>query len=264
MATTMNYRNIFASVIAGALLFGSASSSVDAYGVNWSKDHEIWRKKPQFVVPITPQPDLRVVSTAPISDASPVSVVPLTPVSAVTPTPRFINQFSSSAPVDIKPNDFLCTSDFSYCSHPNEWYIGKVNQHGFLVQTETGITFNPRLYLDGHWRCEKFFNQAEAQAVLRANPNDPNGLDPDGNGLACESNNAPYDRAPVARTRAAATPQASSQSTPRPTIAATSKAAATPQSTPKPTATKLPSESYVYLNIPGCPPNRWYCYGPKS
>ncbi len=40
-------------------------------------------------------------------------------------------------------------------------------------------------------------NQAQAQAVLRANPNDPNRLDVDRAGTACERNRAPQDTVPV-------------------------------------------------------------------
>jgi hypothetical protein len=56
--------------------------------------------------------------------------------------------------------------------------------------------------------CDDFKSQAAAQAHLRSDPSDPDGLDArpgpaDGNdqaggdGIACESNPAPYDREPV-------------------------------------------------------------------
>ena len=41
--------------------------------------------------------------------------------------------------------------------------------------------------------------EAAAQAVLRANPYDPNGLDADNDGIACERNRVPRDMDPVAR-----------------------------------------------------------------
>src|SRR5262249_18316959 len=47
--------------------------------------------------------------------------------------------------------------------------------------------------------CSDFPSQAAAQAALRANPSDPDGLDRDRDGIACESNRAPFDRAPVPR-----------------------------------------------------------------
>lgn len=42
-------------------------------------------------------------------------------------------------------------------------------------------------------------NQAEAQAVLRADPTDPNRLDADRDGVACETRPVPRDREPVER-----------------------------------------------------------------
>ena len=52
-----------------------------------------------------------------------------------------------------------------------------------------------RLFVNGR---EKYY-QAEAQAVLRADPSDQNRLDGDRDGIACERNPAPYDSIPVPR-----------------------------------------------------------------
>jgi hypothetical protein len=50
------------------------------------------------------------------------------------------------------------------------------------------------------YNCGDFASQAQAQAVLRADPRDPNGLDGnDNDGIACESRPSPFDRNPVAR-----------------------------------------------------------------
>ena len=49
------------------------------------------------------------------------------------------------------------------------------------------------------YNCSDFTSQADAQAVLRADPRDPNQLDVDRDGVACESNPAPYDRTVVPR-----------------------------------------------------------------
>ena len=49
------------------------------------------------------------------------------------------------------------------------------------------------------YNCNAFSSQAQAQAVLRADPRDPNKLDPDRDGVACESNRAPKDTSPVKR-----------------------------------------------------------------
>jgi hypothetical protein len=55
--------------------------------------------------------------------------------------------------------------------------------------------FEPTAYI-GHGNahnCPDFKSQAEAQAVLRADPSDPNVLDQDKDGIACESNPPPRD-----------------------------------------------------------------------
>ena len=49
------------------------------------------------------------------------------------------------------------------------------------------------------YNCNAFSSQAQAQAVLRADPRDPNKLDPDRDGVTCESNRAPKDTSPVKR-----------------------------------------------------------------
>ena len=61
--------------------------------------------------------------------------------------------------------------------------------------------FDPQRYVvsGDRYDCAHFASQAQAQAVLRAAPSDPNRLDPDRNGIACESNLPPYDREPVPR-----------------------------------------------------------------
>jgi len=47
------------------------------------------------------------------------------------------------------------------------------------------------------FNCPAFASQA--QAVLRADPRDPNRLDPDRDGIACKSLRAPKDTTPVKR-----------------------------------------------------------------
>jgi hypothetical protein len=64
--------------------------------------------------------------------------------------------------------------------------------------------FDPSQYLGqgDAFNCADFASQADAQAVLRAEPTDPNKLDTDRpapDGIACESNPAPFDRVPVPR-----------------------------------------------------------------
>ncbi len=61
--------------------------------------------------------------------------------------------------------------------------------------------FDPSPYIGkgNKFNCDAFANQAQAQAVLRADPRDPNRIDPDRDGIACESNRAPKDTSPVKR-----------------------------------------------------------------
>jgi hypothetical protein len=62
--------------------------------------------------------------------------------------------------------------------------------------------FDPLRYIGqgDAYNCGDFASQAQAQAVLRADPRDPNGLDGnDNDGIACESRPSPTDRVPVLR-----------------------------------------------------------------
>jgi len=49
--------------------------------------------------------------------------------------------------------------------------------------------FDPSRYLGqgDRYNCGDFATQAQAQAVLNADPSDPNRLDGDNDGIACES-----------------------------------------------------------------------------
>jgi hypothetical protein len=49
------------------------------------------------------------------------------------------------------------------------------------------------------YNCSDFPSQAAAQAYLRQYPSDPSRLDADNDGIACESNKAPFDKTPVKR-----------------------------------------------------------------
>lgn len=61
--------------------------------------------------------------------------------------------------------------------------------------------FDPTQYIGqgDAYNCGDFASQADAQAVLRADPSDPNRLDADRDGIACERNRRPFDLDPVAR-----------------------------------------------------------------
>lgn len=61
--------------------------------------------------------------------------------------------------------------------------------------------FDPSRYIGqgNKYDCADFLSQAQAQAVLRADPSDPNLIDGDKNGVACENSAAPRDEVPVRR-----------------------------------------------------------------
>ncbi|MFJ8159451.1 hypothetical protein ACIRBY_00820 [Streptomyces sp. NPDC096136] len=62
--------------------------------------------------------------------------------------------------------------------------------------------FDARYFLrygNDAYDCPDFASQADAQAVLRFAPADPNHLDADGNGIACPDLSAPKDAKPVRR-----------------------------------------------------------------
>jgi hypothetical protein len=64
------------------------------------------------------------------------------------------------------------------------------------------VGFDPLRFIGqgDRYNCADFASQAQAQAVLRADPRDPNRLDGnDNDGLACETNSGPFDRIPVVR-----------------------------------------------------------------
>lgn len=68
--------------------------------------------------------------------------------------------------------------------------------------TATAIpTIEPADYLGqgNAYNCADFATQAQAQAVLRADPSDPNRLDGNRDGVACTDRPAPKDLTPVAR-----------------------------------------------------------------
>lgn len=61
--------------------------------------------------------------------------------------------------------------------------------------------FDPQRYLGqgNAYECSSFESQAEAQAVLRADSSDPNVIDQDRDGMACEANPSPRDTRRVPR-----------------------------------------------------------------
>jgi hypothetical protein len=69
----------------------------------------------------------------------------------------------------------------------------------FAQEAPAGFDALPYIGRGDAFNCADFVSQAAAQAVLRADPTDPNRLDQGGiPGVACESNKAPKDMVPVA------------------------------------------------------------------
>ena len=68
-------------------------------------------------------------------------------------------------------------------------------------QPTTPSGFDPTRYIGqgDRYNCSAFASQADAQAVLRSDPRDPNRLGADRDGVACESNPAPRDLVLVPR-----------------------------------------------------------------
>ena len=67
------------------------------------------------------------------------------------------------------------------------------------AQEASGFDPSPFIGQGDAYNCGDFASQAVAQTVLRADPTDPNRLDADRDGIACESNRAPFDRVAVPR-----------------------------------------------------------------
>src|SRR5687767_1670521 len=82
--------------------------------------------------------------------------------------------------------------------------------------------------------CSSFPSQAAAQAAYRNDPAGLANLDADGDGIACESNGAPFDQTPVSRPAAPAA-QPAQPSAPAPTAQQTQSGPRPP--TPGPAGT---------------------------
>ena len=106
------------------------------------------------------------------------------------------------APAALAQTDLNCTEDFDFQedaqavleadpSDPNGLdgndndgiACEELPSRGTDTGTGTGATC---AQYQGHLDCADFASQAEAQAVLDADPSDPNGLDADNDGIACE------------------------------------------------------------------------------
>ena len=132
-------------------------------------------------------PAVTAIATAvPTTDATADATTTVTVFATTSPTP---NPFAVTA---IPTNTPIPTTEF----FPNTPIPTNAPPGAPLPPP-----FDPRPYLGqgDRYDCGHFASQAQAQAVLRADPRDPNQLDPDRNGIACDGNPPPYDRQPVPR-----------------------------------------------------------------
>lgn len=78
--------------------------------------------------------------------------------------------------------------------------------------------------------CADFDSQADAQRHLRNNPRDPDNLDPDNNGIACENAPSPQDTTPVRHVSASGSTIPLAQDSPTTSIRGGSPATTNPVS----------------------------------
>ncbi len=98
-------------------------------------------------------------------------------------------------------------------------------------------------FASGH-NCPDYESQAAAQAELREDPSDPNGLDADDDGIACENNPGPFDLEPVGPTpQPTNTPEP--ENTPEPTNTPEPENTPTVEETPTVEATNTPTDGKV-------------------
>jgi hypothetical protein len=93
--------------------------------------------------------------------------------------------------------DGVACSTYTYVSYPYDRDMMPVTRPtATATRTPTAAAFNPNDYIHqgDHYGCGDFASQAQAQAVLRAAPSDPNRLDANPrDGLACGGQEAAQD-----------------------------------------------------------------------
>ncbi len=101
------------------------------------------------------------------------------------------------APAALAQTDYDC-ADFATQEEAQQFllagdpYLLDADNDGMacdnLAMGGTGMTQQPTTPTQGDLDCADFASQAEAQATFNADPSDPNGLDADNDGIACEEN----------------------------------------------------------------------------
>jgi len=125
------------------------------------------------------------------------------PLPALTPAPR-----QTATPLPSPMGTLVLTPIFT---EPKNLVSTRMPVPNIPTAPNAGpsgpMPFDPTLYTGkgNAFNCNSFASQAQAQAVLRADPRDPNGLDADHDGIACEHNRAPKDLVPVVRAAPAIT-----------------------------------------------------------
>jgi hypothetical protein len=108
--------------------------------------------------------------------------------------------------------DGIACTTYHNWQYPNDGDYNPVQRNGAATPTPGSYNVSPYLGQGDRYGCRDFSSQALAQAVLRADPSDPNRLDENPrNGVACEYSEAlqdgvvngampqPYDDNPVSR-----------------------------------------------------------------
>lgn len=89
-----------------------------------------------------------------------------------------------------------------------------------IVPSVASADVTPSVHSGDLHNCSDFASQAEAQAHYRLNPSDPDKLDTDSDGIACESNPVPKDLVRVTQA-SSATPMATATVTQAPSVGGT-------------------------------------------
>ena len=146
------------------------------------------------------------VTATPTPTATPAAVPAVTAIATAVPTAAATEGATTTVTVTVTPrptpNPFAATALPPNVPIPTtEFFPNTPIPTNAPPPAVAPPPFDPRPYLGqgDRYDCGHFASQAQAQSVLRANPADPNQLDPDRNGIACDTNPPPYDRAPVPR-----------------------------------------------------------------
>ncbi len=139
---------------------------------------------------------VRTGTVGPIRQPTPVRSAAARTAAAAPPASA-----SSPAVADIGPGDLTPSALPNGSPMPTPGRLTVVAQATPTPASALPADFSPDRYLGqgNAYSCIDFGSQAEAQAVLRADPTDPNQLDQRRDGLACEDNPLPRDTRRVPR-----------------------------------------------------------------